>query len=273
MCSFEERGLSNSHTHAKIRPNSATPARTYIESPLKPTSGPPRAWKRANRARCNSCIPRFAPKFDSKLHGKRVVMSPRRRQEPECLASQWESKLSALVTEVGEEGCSHCEDLKSTASSSGENSPEKNSTDVQPGKPDAQLEFGEKTEIMSQENLGSSSGRMGPKNCHLKDTPGLKPSPETSKSEGKQTAQILQTSPKSVTSKRVIWSHKGMPPSSLASQTINRAVSPLRASQFVDLTDYHKHVPQPPKARIAGQLGCGTKLGCKEGEDEGQINR
>lgn len=190
-------------------------------------------------------------------------MSPRRKQEPECLASQWESKLSALITEVDEEGSSHCEDLKSSASSSGKNSPEKNSTDVQPEKSDAQLEFGEKTEVMSQENIGSSSGR----------TPGLKPSPETSKSEGKQTAQILQTSPKSVTSKRVIWSHKRMPPSSLASQTINRAVSPLRTSQFVDLTDYHKHVPQPPKAHLARQLGCGTNLGCNEGENEGQIDR
>ena len=189
------------------------------------------------------------------------------------MASQWESKFNAMITERGEEGSSHCEDLKSSASSSGEKSPEKNSTDVQLEKSDAPLEFGEKTEVMSQENLGSSSGRMGTKNCHLKDTPGLKPSPETSKSEGKQTAQILETSPKSETSKRVIWSHKGMPPSSLASKTINRAVSPLRASHFVDLTDYCKHVPQPPKARIAGQLGYGTKLGCKEGENEGQIDR
>lgn len=220
-------------------------------------------------ARCKSCIPRIDPKFDSKLHGRRIVMSPRKRQEPECLASQWESISNALVTEVGEEGSSHCEDLKSSPSSSGKNAPEKNSTDVQPEKSDAQLELGEKTEIMSQENFG----RIGPKNCNLKDTPGLKQSPETSKSEGKQTAQTLQTSPKSVTSKGVIWSHKGLPPSSVASQTISRAVSPFRTSQFVDFTDYHKQVPQPPKARIAGQLGCGSRLGCKEGENEGQIDR
>ena len=201
-------------------------------------------------------------------------MSPRKRQEPDVLASQWESKLKDLITEEGKEGSTHCEKTKINTSIAGENLSEKIAADVQPERSDVKHEQAERTEDGNQENVGGALGRIGPKYFnYLRDTPGVKQNQETSKSEGNKPRQTSQTSPQFVTSKGLTLSQKGMPPSSLAAQNVNRAVSPLKTSQFVDLADYHKYVPQPPKARIVGELGGGSRLAAKEAENEEHLDR
>lgn len=201
-------------------------------------------------------------------------MSPRVRQAPEVLASQWESKLQAMISEEEDKGSSHCEeDSKINDDTAEGNLSEKVAGNDQPNKSDVNLEHAERAADRSQGNVGSPLERIGPRNCHLRDTPGVKETLETNRSEGNKGGQTSQTSPKFVSPKGAVRSQKGMPPSSLAAQTINRAVSPLKTSQFVDLADYHKYVPQPPKARITGQLGGVSRLAAKEGENDEQIDR
>ena len=201
-------------------------------------------------------------------------MSPRIRQEPEIIASQVESKLKTLISEKGEEGPSHSEeDARINADTEGSNTSEKAPVDDQTKKCSLNLEHAERTADGNQGNVLSLLERMGSRNCYLRDTARVKESPETNKSDGNSPGQTLQTRTKFVTSLGAAWSHKGMPPSSLSAQTVNRAVSPLKTSQFVDLADYHKYVPQPPKARALGQLGGGSRLAVKENKNEEHIDR
>lgn len=264
------KGHAQSHPHAKTRPNTATATRAPEEtspSHKRNDGGASRAWERAGRTRCKSCIPRFAPKFDSKLQGRRVVMSPRVRQEPGVLASQWEAKLQTLISEGGAEGACHSEEVAKTgASTAGENcaQSEKITTEAQIEKSDANPEHADNMDNWNP--LECISAR----NYHLQSgTPGVKQSSESNKSEG---YKVAQTSPKYISSRGSVRSPKTgakISPSSLAAaQNTSRAVSPLKTSQFVDLADYHKHVPQPPKSRIAG-LGGASRL--KDDENEGKV--
>lgn len=197
-------------------------------------------------------------------------MSPRIKQEPEIIASQVDSKLKTLISEKGDEGSSHFEeDTRINANTEGSNASEKAQTDDQTKKCALNLEHAERTADGNQGNVLSLLERMGPR----RDTARVKESPETNKSDGNSPGQTLQTRTKFVTSLGAVWSHKGMPPSSLSAQTVNRAVSPLKTSQFVDLADYHKYVLQPPKTRALGQLGGGSRLAVKQDKNEEHIDR
>lgn len=201
-------------------------------------------------------------------------MSPRVTQEPKVLASQSESKLKELISKGGNKGSTQCEeDAKNDASIAEENSSEKVAAETQIEKSDVHLEHAKGIADESQENAGGPLERMGPRGRFLRDTPGVKKTTEVNKFKGNKAEQTSQPSPKFLTSQGVVCSHKGLPPSSLAAQTVNRPVSPLKAAQFVDLADYHKYVPQPPKARIAGPLDGAARLAVKEGENEEQIDR
>ena len=201
-------------------------------------------------------------------------MSPRPRQEPEIVASRMESKLKTQISEKGEEGSNHSkEDAKINANTEGSNSSEKVPEDDQTKKCALNPEHAERTADGNQGNVLSLLERMGSRNCYLRDSPMVKESPETNKTDGNSPGQTLQTRTKFVTSKGAVWSHKGIPPSSLSAQTANRAVSPLKTSQFVDLADYHKYVPQPPKARPLGQLGGGSRLAVKADKNEEHVDR
>lgn len=235
--------------------------------------GPSRAWQRTGRARCKSCIPRFAPKFDNGLQGKRIAMSPRVRQDPALLASQWEAKLQTLISEGGEERADHSENSAHTGLSTAEDNCAESETvipaDVRVVKSDMNLEQRGSTE--SWRPLECTSAR----NCHLSGTLGVKQSTESNKSEGNKTTQTPQTNQKVISSRGSVRAPKTgtkISPSSLAAQNTNRAVSPLKTSQFVDLADYHKHVPQPPKSRIAG-LGGPSRPVAKDDKTDRNIDR
>ena len=186
------------------------------------------------------------------------------------MASQFETKLEPKVTEKEEEDSNDSEeDVKMNVNSTEESTSEKVPVNDQIEKSNT-----EKHENMIQENIGGALERMDQSDCYLRDAPWIKETPETAKSEGNKPGPSSQASSKLVTSRGAVWSpHKGMPPSSLAAQTGNRGVSPLKTSQFVDLADYHKYVPQPPKARTTGLLGDGSRLVVKEGESEEHIDR
>lgn len=185
------------------------------------------------------------------------------------MTSQFETKLEPKVAENEEEGSKDSEEyVKMNV-----NSDEESAAEKVPVNDPTEKSNTERHEDIIKENAGSALERMDPKDCYLRDAPGIKETPEMAKFEGNKPGQSSQASSKLVTSRGAVWSLKGMPPSSLATQTGNRAVSPLKTSQFVDLADYHKYVPQPPKARTTGLLGDGSRLVVKEGESEEHLDR
>lgn len=196
-------------------------------------------------------------------------MSPRVRQDPALLASQWEAKLQTLISEGGEERAGNSEDTG--PSTAGDNCAESETitVDVRVVKSDMNLEQRGSTE--SWRPLECTNAR----DCHLSGTPGVKQITESNKSEGNKTAQTPQTNQKIISSKGSVRAPKTgakISPSSLAAQNANRAVSPLKTSQFVDLADYHKHVPQPPKSRIAG-LGGPSRPVVKDDKTDRNVDR
>lgn len=261
--------------HARTRPNTANTQRAPEKTPPSPkrTMGASRAWQRAGKTRCKSCFPRFAPSFDSELQGTRVVMSPRVRQDPALLASQWEAKLKALVSEGGEESVGHSEQGVNTGPDIAGDNCKKSATvvdvNVRIAKSDASLD--QEPNMENWKPLECTSAR----NCISSGTSEVKQTTESNKPEGYKTAQTLQENQKFVSSRGSVRSHKTgakLSPSSLAAQNVHRAVSPLKTSQFVDLADYHKYVPQPPKSRIAA-LGGPSRLAVKDDKTEVKVDR
>ena len=108
--------------------------------------------------------------------------------------------------------------------------------------------------------------------CGLKVTSGQ--STKSTAAKGETASQMLQLNQKFSSARNSIRSPKSgskISPSSLA-QCSNRTVSSLRTSQFVDLADYYKHVPQPPKSRGAPQQGA-SRIPPNEEEREGRCDR
>ena len=182
-------------------------------------------------------------------------MSPRVRQDPALLASQWEAKLQAYISEGREERVGNSEEGTTTGpSTAGDNCAESETVPVgvRVVKSDASLNQKDNTE--NWRPLECTSAR----HYRLSITPGVKQSSESNKSEGNKSAQTPQTNQKFISSRGSVRPPKTgtrISPSLLAAQNANRAVSPLQTSQFVDLADYHKYVPQPPKFRTAGLDG------------------
>lgn len=110
--------------------------------------------------------------------------------------------------------------------------------------------------------------------CGLKVTSGDTQSTKSTAARGENASQMLQLNQKFSSARNSIRSPKSgskISPSSLA-QCSNRTVSSLRTSQFVDLADYYKHVPQPPKSRGAPQQGA-SRIPPNEEEREGRCDR
>ncbi|XP_068680841.1 serine/threonine-protein kinase par-1-like isoform X2 [Montipora foliosa] len=266
ICTDEARFPSN-FPHAKTRPNTAASNRSSVENPsrlhgaVSPT---------CNRSRCKSCIPRFAPKFESRLQGKQVVLSPRLKPESQTVAAEikgegtrnskekQESEFPAK--ERLEEDSCHFTDHVLRTDKASENTSEKRIGDDQTEKIDVNFEYRKKSEESA-------------KNPDLADDSRVRESPETSRSDRNNLGQRLQqTSAKVATSRRTAWSPKRMPPASLAAPSPSRAVSPLKTSEFIDLADYQNYISQTHKARNAEKPGRGSKSLAKEGENEESIN-
>lgn len=108
----------------------------------------------------------------------------------------------------------------------------------------------------------------------LKVTFGNTQTTKSTAAKGENASQMLQLNQKFSSARNPIRSPKSgskISPSSLA-QCSNRTVSSLRTSQFVDIADYYKHVPQPPKSRGAPQQGA-SRIPPKEEEREGRCDR
>ena len=197
-------------------------------------------------------------------------MSPRVRQEAKL--SELETKIQTLVSEGDDDGVGHSEEGAKPGFSAAEGNfsqSRKVAGDVQTDKSDANLERAVNTEISKTMEC------TGARDVHLSGTSGDKQSTESTKSDSKNAAQMLQTNPKYTSPKssvrRPLKSGSKISPSSLA-QTSSRAVSPLKTSQFVDLADYRKYLPQPPKSRSALQHSA-SRLAAKEDEKEGKCDR
>lgn len=201
-------------------------------------------------------------------------MSSRARQDPALLASQWEAKLNALASEGGEDSVGHSEEGVNT-SSAGDNCKKSGIVDVHVriAKSDASIDQEPNVanwkplEIVNTGNCTSSGTSSG--------SPEMKQTTESNKTQGNKTAQTLQENQKSLSCRGSARSQKTgakLSPSSLAAQNVHRAVSPLKTSQFVDLADYHKYVPQPPKSRFATLSGP-ARLAVKDGNTEEEVDR
>ena len=196
-------------------------------------------------------------------------MSPRVRQDPTLLAAQWEAKLQTLVSEGGEERVGNSEEVANTGPI---NTAGDNCAESETGTPDVRV-----VNLEQRGNVESwrPSECTSSKNCHLSGTPGIKQSTELNKSDGSRTAQTPQTNQKFISLRGSVRPPKSaakIAPSSRAVQNANKVVSPMKTSQFVDLADYHKYVPQPPKSRIAGLVGP-SRRAVKDDKTEGHIDR
>ena len=189
-------------------------------------------------------------------------MSPRVRQDPALLASQWEAKMIVLASEGGEGSVGYSEQGVNTGPDTEGNNC-KSATVV-----DADVPISKFEATLDQEpNMGNwkSLESTTVRHCTSSGTSEVKQTSEANKSEGNKTAQTLQENQKLVSSRGSGRSYKTgakISPSSLAAQNVHRAVSPLKTSQFVDLADYSKYVPQPPKSRTA-TLGGPSRLAIK----------
>ena len=198
------------------------------------------------------------------------MMSPRVRQDPALLASQWEAKLKVLASEDGEDSVAHSEQEANTGPDTEGDNCKKSATvvdaDIPISKSEATLD--QKPNMGNWKPLESTMAR----NCTSSGTSEVKQTSESSKPEGNKVAQTLQENQKLASSRGSARSYKTgakISPSSLAAQSVHRAVSPLKTSQFVDLADYNKYVPQPPKSRIA-VLGGASRPAIKT---EGEVDR
>lgn len=195
------------------------------------------------------------------------MMSSRERQDPALLASQWEAKLNALASESGEDSVGHSEQ----GVPAGDNCKKSAIVDVHVRIAKADASLDQEPNVANWKPLEC----VNPGNCTSSGTPEMKRTTESNKTEGNKTAQTLKENQKSLSSRASARSQKTgakLSPSSLAAQNVHRTVSPLKTSQFVDLTDYHKYVPQPPKSRFA-TLGGPARLAVKDGKTEEEIDR
>ena len=237
--------------HARTRPNTGSPDLTPEENILS-LSGP--GSPAMNRARCKSCIPRIAPKFDSKVQGKRMFISPRPESE---------------VADTKRELARHPKIRLETENPSAMQRPD--SCDSEDSKANAN-NFPTKEDdrtLKSDVNTEEVEGVLRV----YEDTPRVVETPETTTSDRNNVGLTLQTSPNFTASKGTTVTNKRMPPSSLAASSPSRAISPLKKVEFIDLTDNHKYAAMSPKVRINELLGEGTKLVAKEIENEESINR
>lgn len=200
-------------------------------------------------------------------------MSPRVRQDPALLASQWEAKMKALASESGEGSVGHSKQGVNTGPDIAGDNCKKSATavdvDVPIVKSDASLD--QEPNMGNWKPLECTYARS----CTSTGTSEVKQTSTSNKPEGNKTAQTLQENQKFVSSRGSVRSHKTgakISPSSLAAQYVHRAVSPLKASQFVDLADYHKYMPQPPKSRIATP-DAPSRLAVKGNKTEGTVDR
>jgi len=200
-------------------------------------------------------------------------MSPRVRQDPALLASQWEAKLKALASEGGEGSTGHSEHGVITGADIAGDNCKKSATVVDVDAPSAKSEANLDHEPIMGDWKPLKCTTAG--NCPSSGNAEMKQTSESNKSEDDKTEQALQENLKFVSSKGSVRSHKTgakISPSSLAAQNVHRVVSPLKTSQFVDLTDYHKHVPQPPKSRISTLAGP-SRLEVKRNKTERKVDR
>ena len=200
-------------------------------------------------------------------------MSPRVRQDPTLLASQWEARLKALASEGGEGSVGHSEQGINNSLDIAWDSSKKSATvvevDLPVAKSDASLD--QEPNMENWKTLECATAR----NSTSSGTSEVKQTSESNKPEGNKITQTVQENQKFVSSRGLVRSCKTgakISPSSLAAQNVCRAVSPLKASQFVDLADYHKYVPQPPKSRIATQGGP-SRLAVEVNKTEGKLDR
>lgn len=196
------------------------------------------------------------------------MMSPRVRQDPALLASQWEARMKVLASEGGESNVGHSGQGVNNGPDTEEDNCKKSATtvdvDVPITKSEATLDLEPNTG--NWKPLESTTAR----DCTSSGTSEVKQTFESNIPEDYKAAQSLQENQKLVSFRGSVRSYKTgakISPSSRAVQ--NRAVSPLKASQFVDLADYNKYVPQPPKSRIA-TLGGPSRLAIKT---EGEVDR
>ena len=201
------------------------------------------------------------------------MMSPRAWQDPALLASQWEAKLKALASEGCEDSVGHSEQGVNTGPDIAGNNCKKSTTvfhvEVRIAKSEASLD--QEPNMENWKPLECTNAR----NCTSSGISGVKQTIESNKTEGNKTAQTLQGNQKYLSSRgsaRSQTTGSKLSPSSLAAQNAHRAVSPLNTSQFVDLADYHKYVPQPPKSRVA-TLGNPARLAGKDSKTEGKVVR
>ncbi|XP_022799841.1 serine/threonine-protein kinase par-1-like isoform X2 [Stylophora pistillata] len=235
------------------------------------------AWQRIRKTRCKSCIPRFTPSIDSEVKGTQVVMSPRIRPETKLLASQPpqpETKIQPSE-KFGSSG-SHSVDVKEGVKPGvkpvikpgvkpGVSASERNCAQSKKDAGDIQ---NEKFEAILKNKADMNTTIQT--EYHFKITSGDTQSTKSTVAEGENALQMLPMNQKFSPPKNSFRSPKSgskMSPSSLA-QCINRAVSPVRTCQFLDLADYYKRVPQPPKSRSAPQQGASRNPHKEEKREE-----
>lgn len=197
-----------------------------------------------------------------------MVMSPRIKLETKLLVSQSPQQETNIQTPTAEK-FANSESLSEESVKPGVSGSERNCVqskmdagDIQNENADVNLEHKAvmKTTIRTE--------------CGLKVTSGDTQSTKSTAARGENASQTLQLNQKFSSARNSIRSSKSgtkISPSSLA-HCSNRTVSSLRTSQFVDLADYYKHVPQPPKSRGAPQQGA-SRIPPNEEEREGRCDR
>ena len=222
--------------------------------------------QRTRKTRCKSCVPRIT--IDSEMKGTQMVMSPRIKLETKLLVSQSPQQETNIQTPTSEK-FANSESLSKESVKPGVSASERNCVqskmdagDIQNENADVNLEHKADMKITIRTE------------CGLKVTSGDTQSTKSTAARGENASQMLQLNQKFSSARNSIRSHKSgskISPSSLA-QCSNRTVSSLRTSQFVDLADYYKHVPQPPKSRGAPQQGA-SRIPPNEEEREGRCDR
>ena len=222
--------LPKQRPHAKTRPNTATPENASSVNTARENIAAA-CLKHLPGTRCKLCMARDETPFKNKVRGRRVVMSPRTRQNVKSAAmhAQWALKLEALESE---NACSQPSKEKVNSVETAE--PE--SIHVMPGDGKAKLSFSEKqsdTAVQTQNLPQESKLITESTKADAKVNPGQK-FVLSRKSEAKSSETAGKTGS-----------------SSPASQTREKPVFPIKTSQFVNMANFQKHVPHAPKRQLS----------------------
>lgn len=196
------------------------------------------------------------------MKGTQMVMSPRIKLETKLLVSQSPQQETNIQTPTSEK-FANSESLSEESVKPGVSASERNCVQ-------SKMDAGD----IQNENADVNLEHKADMKITIRTECGLTKSTKSTAARGENASQMLQLNQKFSSARNSIRSHKSgskISPSSLA-QCSNRTVSSLRTSQFVDLADYYKHVPQPPKSRGAPQQGA-SRIPPNEEEREGRCDR